>query len=381
MNQNEYQTKPKSPFGSIKTHEPTQPIVATQPDIAPSPFSRNVAVVDAGSKLGEVKSLIRDEDVSALGANLSRKVGATTEKIIQKIGVSNFGELGAMLVAVQSEADKLSPDSLKKKGIIGWFQSRYGNIKNELTVRLKNADAVFDNLSQKIAEHITRQEEWVRDIDLLYKENYDRYNDIIAVMAQADAYKKSIQTQLDNWETIDANDPNAMMKAHQRREVESRLNRIKIKYDSFMRLKVVTENNAPKLQQQQDTSRTTIMALKDVIEQTIPLIKMEFTMYIQSLDAQKSIQIVNNANGLANKTMKTSADTAKQSALDATEALNKPIIETETLDHIRNRMLETLSGVREIQDRCDSQRVIDEAIIRKSQEEYLNVLQETKTLN
>jgi uncharacterized protein YaaN involved in tellurite resistance len=367
-----------SPFGGIKSTTKQKPEIN---NVVISPFSREIATTNKDTKLLGVKSLISDEDVTTLGANLSRKVGETTEKIIQKIGVSNFGELGSMLVAVQSEADKLTPDSLKKKGIVGWFQSRYGDIKNELTLRLKNADAVFDNLSVKIAEHITRQEEWVKDIDLLYKENYDRYNDIIAVMAQADAYKKAIQSQLDNWEKIDANDPNAMMKAHQMREVESRLNRIKIKYDSFMRLKVVTENNAPKLQQQQDTSRTTIMALKDVIEQTIPLIKMEFTMYIQSLDAQKSIQIVNNANGLANKTMKTSADTAKQSALDATEALNKPIIETETLDHIRNRMLETLSGVREIQDRCDVQRIADEATIRKSQEDYLDVLQQTKLTN
>lgn len=321
------------------------------------------------------QSSIGDGDIDKLGADISKEVGKTTEKIIEKMAMSNFDELGKMLVAVQAEVGKLDPTSIKKTGIVGWFQDKFGDIKQELTLRLKKADAVFDSLSEKIANHITVHTEWIKDLENLYLENMDRYKTITETMDKAEQWKAILKNQIDNWEVIQPDDPDAGMKIQNKRDMEARLNRLSIKIDSFNRLKAVANANAPKIKNQIDTSRVTVMTLKDVVEQTIPMIKMEFSMYIQSLDAQKSIQLVNSAKDLANTTLKKSADSAKQAAVDASTALNSPMIETETLMHIKNRMLETLVEVKQIEQTAEQSRIADAQTINNSQKEFLANLQ------
>ena len=94
--------------------------MATPTTAAPSPLAAIQAAVPA-SVVPQI-SAFRDEDVENLGSDVTWAAGATTEKIIRSIGVSKFEEIGATLVAVQSEADQLDPASIAKGGILGWVQ-------------------------------------------------------------------------------------------------------------------------------------------------------------------------------------------------------------------------------------------------------------------
>lgn len=340
----------------------------------PSPLT-NSAVVPAQQNNIQIQLAVKDSDIDKLGSDLSRAVGATTEKIVQKMGVSQFDELGKILASVSTEVGKLDPASLQKRGISGWIQRRFGDVKKELTLRLKSADAVFTDLSAQISNHIAVHTNWVNDLEVLYNENFERYNNITAVLKQGEVWKESLKSSIDNWPKIDPDDPDAQMKIQAKRDAQDVLNRLEIKLDSFVRLKAITESNAPKIKSQQNTSKTTIKTLKDVIEQTIPMVKMEFALFIQSLDAQKSIQIVDNAKQLANTTLIRSADTAKQTSIDAAKQLNNPVIQTATISHIQNRMLETLAEVKNIETTARQVREQDALAIAASQKTYLQNLQ------
>lgn len=348
----------------------------------PSPIVAAQAETEYYRKLNQdpakpfVGMAIQDDDVENLGSDVARQTGATTDRIIKTLGVSSFEEIGATLVAVQAEADQLDPASIQKGGIVGWFQKRFGNVKQQLTMRLKSAEDVFVKLEGKIADHIAVQANWVKDLDKLYEENYDRYVKIRDVIAKGKEWEAVMVENLRNWPTIDANDPEAAMKAQLRRDAESRLNRLRIKLDSFLRLQTLTENNAPKIRNQQETARTTIQTLRDVVEQTIPVIKGEFALFIQSLDAQKSTQLVVNTRGLATKTLEKSADTAKTAAVESAKTLNEASISNETLSLLRTRMLETLTEVRRIETDAQQRRVADEKSIVQGQQQYLAALQQ-----
>lgn len=339
---------------------------------APSPLAKSQTTTVSMNNIA-----IKDSDIERLGSDTAKMVGTTTEKIIQKMGVGKFEELGKILVDVQNEVYKLDPTSVQKSGISGWIQRNFGNIKRELTIHMSNADKVFTDLSTKISNHITVQTEWIKDLEKLYEENFQRYNSIVAVIAEGEKWKASIEDSLNNWPAIDPADPDAPMKAQAKRDVESSLKRLNIKLDSFLRFKTVVESNAPKIRQQQDTSRTTVMTLKDVIEQTIPMVKSEFALFMQSLDAQKSIEIVNNAKALANTTLIKSADSAKTAAVEAAKTLNSSTISTETLMHIKNRMLETVSEVKKIDSDAQQIRIQDKLAIEQSQKDYLTAITQT----
>lgn len=324
-----------------------------------------------------ISPVVSSQDIDNLGSNISKQARATTEKIISKMSTSSFDELGAILAQIQSEADKLDPASLQKTGLAGWWQRTFGNVKQQLTLRLKNADAVFAGLEQKISDHMAVHNEWIKDLETLYNENYDRYKQVMEIITEGQSWKEALENQIRNWPKISPEDPEAPMKIQAKRDAEDLLNQLKRRLDGFLRIKVVTEANAPKIRSQQSTSKVTISTLRDIVEQTIPLIKDEFALFIQSLDTQKSIQLVDSAKVLANRTLTKSADAAKQSAVEAAKAYNNPVISTDTLNNIRNKMIETVTEVNKINSDATTQRAADAKMLADTQKQYLQQLQES----
>lgn len=349
--------------------KPTPVQMSTTPVLQGSvfPAQQNVAM--------PIPLIVNDSDIDKIGEDVSKRIGDTTQKIVSKMSVGKFEDLGAILTAVSLEAGKLDPTSIQKGGIVGWWQRNFTDIKAKLTMQLKTAEKVFSDLEQKIGGHITVHQEWVKDLELLYTENYQHYLRIVEEIAQAEALIQSVEQSIASWPTISPDDPEAAMKVQQKRDAESRLNRLRIKKDNLIRLKAMTETNSPKIRGQQETSRATISTLKDVITQTIPVIKMEFAMFLQTLDSQKSVELASNVRNLATKTLTSSADSAKMAAINSAKAMNTPVITTQTLEHIRTRMLETVNEVKLVEKQAEQQRVTDAQTIANGQKSLLTALQ------
>ncbi|QIG71335.1 toxic anion resistance protein [Rhizobium phage RHph_TM39] len=325
------------------------------------------------------KSVVTKDDIENLGKDIGRSVGETTEKIVQKVALSNFGDLGAILAQVQAEADKLDPNA-QFSGVGGWIKSKFKDIKSVLIQQLNSASKVFDDLEVKIADNIAVHQEWVKDLDLLYKENYNHFKAINALIVKATEWKAMIETQIKNLPPIDPNDPEAMMKGELIRELESLKNRAAIKLDNFTRLRIISESNAPKIKSQSETSETTIMTLRDLMEQAIPMIKMEFALYLQSMASKSSQDLIKNGRNLANQTLKRSADAAHDAAITSATSLNDSIVQTDTLDHIRKKMLDTVQNVRKIQSDAQAKRDADAKTLKESSAAYLTELQKNNAI-
>lgn len=334
---------------------------------APAPVGGNIMQL----------TTVTDADIDKIGDSVSRDIGATTQKIIEKMGVGKFDDLGAILTSIQQEVDKLDPASIQKGGIVGWMQRTFGDVKAQLTLRLKSAQEVFKGLEDKISQHITVQQEWVNDLENLYMENYRHYTRILQESKDVEALIAYVEAEVKSWPEVDLNDPTAAMQVQCIRDAEGKINRLRLKLDNLTRLKAMTEINSPKIRQQQDTSRTTISTLKDVIAQTIPIVKMEFAMFLQTLDVQKSVSLTNEVRNLATKTLTKGADGAKVAALESAKAMNTPVITTETLQHLRTSMLETVTGLKKIEAETQARIAADAVTIQEGQKSLLTALKES----
>jgi uncharacterized protein YaaN involved in tellurite resistance len=319
-------------------------------------------------------SVISDADIDKIGENVSREIGQTTQKIIDKMAVGKFDELGAILTQISLEANKLDPSSLQKGGLVGWFQGRFTDVKGKLMMRLNSAQQVFQGLEEKISNHITVQQIWVTDLDSLYGENFNHYKKIVAEIDEVERLKAYAQSQIASWPEIDLNHPEAAMQAQLLRDAQTKVNRMDMKADNLRRLKAMTEINSPKIRSQQDTSRATISTLKDVITQTIPIIKMEFAMFLQTLDVQKSISLTSEVRNLATKTLTQGAEGAKMAAIASATAMNTPVITTQTLQVLRAKMLETVTEVNRVEDAGRTQRSADAVELVQGQKSLLTAL-------
>jgi len=314
--------------------------------------------------LAQRRLIVGDDDIDRIGENVSRDLGQTTQKIINKMAVGKFDELGSILTTISLEADKLDPASLQKGGVVGWFQNRFTDIKAQLTMRLNTAQQVFSGLEEKIGTHIATQQNWIQDMEGLYNENYNHYSKIVAEMREVNNLIKTCEEQVASWPEVDLSDPNAPMQVQLVRDAESRIHRLRLKLDGLLRLKTMTEINSPRIRQQQEASRTAVSTLKGVIL-NIPVIMMEFAMFKQSLDVQSSIRLTDSVRDLTEKSLTKGAEGAKMAAIGSAKALNTANISNQTLNTLRSRLLETVTEVRKVEtdsiERCqtDAQELVE----------------------
>jgi uncharacterized protein YaaN involved in tellurite resistance len=325
--------------------------------------------------------LITEQDIESLGADANARVSATTEKIISAVSMQKFNELGEIMARMSTVHGRLDPaniaNDLQPKGlgkIINWFNRTVVDIKTELAKRLKDADTVFDSIASDIQTHMTKHNIWIQDLENLYKENYENHLYIQSLIEKVKEWKQYQIDFIANIPPIDPADPQAMIKAQYLRDMEVRLNSIEIKLDNLERRKIVTENNAPLIRSKQQTSRATVSAMREVIA-VIPDLKLQFVMYMHSLDSDESNMFNNSVKDIINQTIQTGATNAKNSALTAAASMNTSVISNDTLSHIRNAMLDTISGVQATEANAKLQREQDAIMMQSSQIEYLNQLQ------
>lgn len=360
-------SKTTSPFGSK-----TSPSVMTT---AASPVVTQTFMQASPPALRQ-STAISKSDIDQLGTDLQVSVGRTTDKIINTMTASKFGDIGSILVQVQNTAEKLDPNK-QFGGVTGWFKSKFIDIKSYLRQEFQTAGKVFDQLVVDLTKHIATHDEWVKNLDLIYDENHTNYKTLNDLIVKAETWKSALSQQIAGLPVIAADDPDAIMKAQDRADLEALVNRLDIKIDTFRRLKMLCENNAPKIRGQQKTSETNKTVLRDVIDFTIPTIRQEFALYLNSLDSQKTQQLIQNTRTFAQQTMLRSSDAASSAAINAARSLNAPMIDNPTLDTLRDRIMYTITEVKRIETDAASQRQVDASNMQQSTTKFIGQLQST----
>ena len=313
------------------------------------------------------------DQVDRLGDDEASKVGNTANKIVQAIALSDMDELGDIMASMQVQGDRLNPEKYKESGMFSKVKGLFVDIKKQLKKELQTAETAFTEIEGKISKHINNQSSWVQNLEAMYQENYQRYRELTNVLSVLDNYEQSVKRDVETF-VVSESDPEFAMKLQQLQDLKNLLHRILVKKDNILRLRALCEGNSPKIRQRQEDSRAVITTLKDVVTQIIPILKIEFALYIQTLDTQKSINFISNTRTLANKTLTSSADQAYTSSVEAAKALNQSSIETETLVHIRDKMLSSMREVATVRNNFMLNAEAAANAVKQTQAEFLSEL-------
>lgn len=358
-----------SPLQKVK-EKPSQNMAQTMMPIvkSSSPLARqqNTAMVMP-------QTLVTDEDIEALGSNVSQDISNTINKIIGKMMLDKFGALGDVLAQVRVEVEKLQPEP-EGFDVLRWIKKKMTDAHKLLVQHFESAVKAFDVLATHMSDQITVHTEWIKDLDVIYGENYQQYQALVEVLKKGSAYYSALNQQISNWPEIAPDDPDGMMKMQAKQDALARLNRLQIKLDFLNRWKAVVEDNGPLIRNQQETSRKVIQALRDQL-QALPIIKVRFAMHLQSMDALKSVGTVENNRTMVNQSLQQSSLVAKDAALATSKSLNSAAISNDTLAQMRTSMLETLTGIERINNEAQAQRVQDAQEMSQRQAQYLTALQ------
>lgn len=361
---------------TARAPQPQVPAAVQQPASAfrGSALSRPNRPIVPGAKA--VLLPVTDDDIEKLGSDLPNRISTTVNTITAKVSAAKFADLGELLVELTANTDKLDPNNYgKAKGMLGWFKNAVTDVRKLMIKNLQSAAASFEALEGKMVEQIQIHNQWKRDLESMYAENEQNYYAVCQDIAKAEAWVAEIRRVIESQPEIDPQSDTAMMQANMIRKAEATLNRASRKADTFRRSRVLIENIAPKILAQQAASDATIGTYQDLMTQIIPIVKMEFALYLQALEVKKDHVFQESVKDISQKAITSSADQAADSIVSAATTANTALISNEALNHTRSAILGAVTQVRQIELQAQQQRAADAQMMLDSQSEYLKGLQ------
>lgn len=324
----------------------------------------------------EVPLVVTDEEIEQLGTQIGTLVGDVANRFteINKTKmVAQYGDLGTMLTNMTMQVDLLDPSNILPKGVVGWVRGKFGDIKHMVFKRLTTAEKAFDGLVATMNTRIGIEESWVNDYHTLYQDNLKAYAQISQDLAIARLWETSMENTIRSLPSIDPADPDGIMKAQAHNQAKSRLSRLRGKIDGVLRLKTLAENNGPKITGMQEASRGTADALREVLK-VIPFIRMDFAMFMGTLENKKSNEIVTMFRDMGNQTLVKTSEAIADSMVNSAQVQTQSNISNDTLFKIRSNLLGAVMKVRQVHDQADARRADDAVLITESQKVYLTDL-------
>jgi uncharacterized protein YaaN involved in tellurite resistance len=357
-----------SPFGRSASSQ--APVSVPVDPVVPSAFARQPRQ-DAMPMIPYTT-----DDIDRIGKDSEARLSQLSERVTKKMTLNRMGEIGDLLLNVQQEVNNLDPSNLvKTDGIFGRLRQRFTDLKGELTKRFQTADGAFSKLRDGMNVHIARLSEWERDDQDMYAQNYERFKDILASLAQIDGIIAQLQTVEAAWPTVDPSDPEAMMKAQQRFVLQDLITRAKVRRESILRAKIKCELNAPEILAMKSASGKLIAKLAANANDIIPEIMREIAKQIQRLNQQDAINGLRSFREFANVVLTRGAQSTKETVLQANQAFNEATITVETITSMQNSVRDMVQGIQSISIEAEKRRISEEKTIQQNQEQLLRDLQ------
>jgi uncharacterized protein YaaN involved in tellurite resistance len=368
-----------SPFDRVPPAAPvkfTPPIPVMPPAAAqlvpvkPSPFAA-VAKTPVSTKM-----IYTVEDIDRIGADADAKLSQLSDRVTKKMTLNRMGDIGTMLMSVQREVNNLDPANLMKTdGLMGKIRQHFIDIKVELTKRFQTADGAFSNLTAGMTKQIVQLTEWEKDDGEMYMENMGRFKEIMSAIGEIDIMLERMRAQSAAWPTLDATDPEAMMKAQEKFVLDDLINRASVRRESLLRSKIKCELNAPELLAMKSASGKLVSKLRSNASDIIPEIKREIAKQIQRINMQDALKGIKSFSDFANVTLTKGAEMTKDTVLQANQAFNDATITVNTITSMQKSVSEMVLGIQSISVEAEKRRIAEEATINENQANLLRDLQ------
>jgi uncharacterized protein YaaN involved in tellurite resistance len=376
----------KSPFDRVPPAAPVN--TATAINTTPHPIGNLVQVqvaVRAGSPFAAVaktpvstKMIYTVEDIDRIGADADAKLSQLSDRVTKKMTLNRMGDIGTMLMSVQREVNNLDPANLMKTdGLMGKIRQHFIDIKVELTKRFQTADGAFSNLTAGMTKQIVQLTEWEKDDGEMYMENMGRFKEIMSAIGEIDIMLERMRAQSAAWPTLDATDPEAMMKVQEKAVLDDLINRASARRESLLRSKIKCELNAPEILAMKSASGKLVSKLKSNASDIIPEIKREIAKQIQRINMQDALKGIKSFSDFANVTLTKGAEMTKDTVLQANQVFNDATITVNTITSMQKSVSEMVLGIQSISVEAEKRRIAEEKIINDNQANLLRDLQKS----
>lgn len=315
-------------------------------------------VIKAQNELAEFNRA----SVAEYGKNIASKTSAYTDELLSLVKTKELDETGEKLNQVVKVAQQLNTSSIlsesKSSGFLGNILNKFKGVKQNFDQHFNTTKEQIDGLVTEIETSQTGLKARVETLDKMFNAVQDEYKQLGIYIAAGILKQREIQKEMAVL-SVQEQDPNTHQKVydlnHLANNLEKRVSDLQVLQQSAMQtlpmIRIIQSNNMMLVDK--------FYAIKNI---TLPAWKNQISLAISLNEQKNSVQLANTIDDATNELLKRNAELLHRNSVDTAKANQRSVIDIETLEHVQNTLIKTVSDVIQIQKEGIQKR--EEASIR-----------------
>lgn len=327
------------------------------------------------SKVLEVNNelaIISTTTVAEYGKNIASKTASYTDELLELVKNKELDETGKKLNEVISVAQQLNSKNLlnKKSGFWDILLSKFTRSKQSFQDQFSTTKEQMDSLVDEVEKSQSGLKNRVNLLDRMFSGVQEEHHTLGIYIAagslrqiELKALIKSLslqeQTQSITQEIFDLN--------HAAGNLEKRIHDLSLLQQSAIQtlpmIRIIQSNNSLLIDK--------FYAIKNI---TLPAWKNQISLALSLNEQKNSVELANNIDNATNDLLRRNAELLHSNSVKTAKANQRSVIDIETLEHVQNTLIKTISDVMEIQKEGVANRIKATTRLKELQGDLKNII-------
>ena len=354
----------ETPVTVAETSPGTLPVVVADP--------RQVAQIKAGIDLSD-RAL-----VASFGEKSQRDVVAFADRVLAQTRNKDMGETGKLLLDVIEKARGLDPASVQDAGFI---EKLFTTAQSRLTRFIGKFEDVASQIEAVNIELDRHKDTLRRDISLLDELHEETKQSITAVEAHIAAGKTfaeefragplaALKARADAAQATG----DGLMAAQDYQDAVQALDRLEKRIFYLQQARQIGIQQLPQIRIVQAGDETLIENLQATTHLTIPVWKQKMVLLLGLTRQSEALDLQKTVSDATNEMMQQASKMMKDQAIEIEKQAQRGVIDMETLEKTNRDLIDTVSGVLQVQQEGRQKRAEAEARMAELTQELKGVL-------
>jgi len=315
------------------------------------------AVVADASVVARIKSEIDISDRSRIvtfGDRAQRSVVEFADRVLAQTQNRELGSTGKLLSDILAKARELDPATLKNSG---FFSRLFSSAEARLRRFTEEFGDVASQIDRVCVELDRNKETLRRDIALLDELYEQTKTSLVALDAHiaagkgfAEEFRRGKLIELQNTATAQAAGSDAMLAAQSYQDATQALDRLEKRIFYLQQARQIGIQQLPQIRIVQSGDETLIENLQATTELTIPVWKQKMILLLGLTRQESALELQKTVTDATNQMMRQASEMMKTQAIEIEKQAQRGIVDIETLEKTNRDLIDTISGVLNVQE-------------------------------
>lgn len=313
---------------------------------------------EMAQKVEALKSSIdmhNKEKVIAYGCEEQAHIGKFSDSILKGVGTTEVGEAGKLLTEVIGNINGYQADCNKeKKGLFAFLRKQKAKLQS-LQTRYRTVAENMDRVVEQLQKKDLALGQVSRNYDIMYEDNLAMYDFLsMVIFAGEQALVEEKQKLAEMQET--AKNSTDLKEAEMLSAYSADITRFERRIYDLKLTRTVAIQQAPQIRNIQKSADELSESIKTTIRTSIPLWKNQMAMSLGMQIVREGLNAVNAVKDATNAMLLANSQMNKELTLEAAKAVERGIIDIETISKVNSDLIESLQGSYEIAQKAIASR-------------------------